>query len=73
MPAGDEADEHPLDHVVLADDDALDLEEGALEGGAVLGGARDGDGAGRGRSRLLVSGAVVAGRDGNTIGNGDEK
>ena len=35
-----EAHEHPLDHVVLADDDALDLEQRTLEGGAVLGGAR---------------------------------
>ena len=31
MPAGEQADQHPLDHQVLADDDALDLEQRALE------------------------------------------
>jgi hypothetical protein len=29
---GEQADEHPLDQLVLADDDPLDLEDGALEG-----------------------------------------
>lgn len=31
MATGDEADQHPLDHRVLPDDHALDLEQGALE------------------------------------------
>ena len=29
--AGDEADEHPLEHLVLSDDDPLDLDERLLE------------------------------------------
>jgi hypothetical protein len=29
--AGQQRDEHPLDHPVLADDDLLDLEQGPLE------------------------------------------
>ncbi|GFG64640.1 hypothetical protein MKUB_21300 [Mycobacterium kubicae] len=32
MAFGEQADQHPLDQLVLADDDALDLEDGALEG-----------------------------------------
>ena len=33
--AGEQSDQHPFDHEVLADDDALDLEQRALEHGAV--------------------------------------
>jgi hypothetical protein len=32
MALGEQADQHPLDQLVLADDDPLDLEDGALEG-----------------------------------------
>ena len=39
--AGQQRDEHPLDHPVLADDDPLDLEQGPLQHGRVLGGCRD--------------------------------
>ena len=31
MPLGQQTDEHPLDQLVLTDDDPLDLEDGALE------------------------------------------
>ena len=54
--AGQEGDEHPLDHPVLAHDDPLDLEHRALELGRVLrwghGCARLGTGLGIGRGRL---------------------
>ena len=31
VPAGEQADEHALEHLVLPGDDALDLEDGALD------------------------------------------
>ena len=37
--AGEQADEHALEQVVLPDDDALDLEERGLERGGGLGAA----------------------------------
>ena len=56
--AGEEADEHPLDHLVLADDDPLDLEQRALEGRAAPGGAGSRGGSSgwsRGRARWSLS------------------
>ncbi len=47
VPAGQQGDEHPLDQAVLADDDPLDLEEGALDPRGV-GRRRDGLRAGGG-------------------------
>ena len=40
MASGDEADEHALEHLVLAGDDALDLDERLLELRPVVGAAR---------------------------------
>ena len=42
VPAGEQADEHPLDQPVLPDDHPLDLEDGALEALAFGGRARHG-------------------------------
>ena len=42
MPARQQADQHPLDEPVLADDHLLDLEDGAFELLALRGRAGDG-------------------------------
>ena len=42
VPAGEQADQHPLDEPVLPDDDLLDLEDGALEALTFGGRARHG-------------------------------
>ena len=42
MAVGEQRDEHALEHLLLPDDHALDLEQGRLEGAADLFGASHG-------------------------------
>ena len=62
---GEQADQHPLDQLVLADDDPLDLEDGALEGVDLLLQAsvvrRRGVGAGTGVTGVIALGRGLSG------------
>ena len=57
MPLGEQADQHALDQLVLADDDALDLKDGAFQG-VYLGLQAPGVG-GRRRAALSVGGVTL--------------